>query len=422
MPIRRPRGPKPVLRHVAFLELMAHAPEGDAVHRGSQASFLTLRLLENWIALGADLATPVSSAHRAACDAVSALSDDDELRAALGSVTDAIAALQEPDPQPVLPRVYALGKLYEQRGLMPQAADVYSTVARYVDSSVHLDLAYDAHMRHGFCLRNAGEFEWADQAYTTAGSLAARARDRVRVLTSRVGLAKNESARGNLPAAEKSLEELQCEADKLAATRLVALIMHDRAAVARHRGDIAAAVRLAFESFRRTSVEYDRERVLGDLATFLMLLGAHDTARVAFQLMELGTKSEQMRYAAQIGLMELAVLGHNETLFTSYRLKLAGANLHATARTSFLLDSGRGFTVFGRLAEARTALNDALALAESIGQSQRVFQIEEALSAVDAAMRSKAAQKANRPELVQAPDDIATALEELLLEVTAGAA
>jgi hypothetical protein len=143
-----------VLRHVAFLELMSTAPETAVVHRGSQASFLTLRLLENWIALGEDLAMPESSAQQAARGAVDALSDDEELRASLGSVIDALVALREPDPQPVLPRVYALGKLYEQRGLMPQAADVYSTVARFVDSSVHLDLAYDAHMRHGFCLRN----------------------------------------------------------------------------------------------------------------------------------------------------------------------------------------------------------------------------------------------------------------------------
>jgi tetratricopeptide (TPR) repeat protein len=417
MPIRRPRGPKPTLRHVAFLELMSTAPETSMAHRGSQASFLTLRLLENWIALGQDLAMPESSAQQAARSAVGALSDDEELRASLGSVIDALSALQEPDPQPVLPRVYALGKLYEQRGLMPQAADVYSTVARFVDSSVHLDLAYDAHMRHGFCLRNAGEFEWADQAYTTAGSLAARARDRVRVLTSRLGLAKNESARGNLPAAEQSLDEIQREAEKLAATRLIANVMHDRAVVARHRDDIPRAIRLAFESFRRSETEYDRERVLRDLASFLMLHGADDTARVAFQLMELGTKSEAMRSSARLGLMELAMREGNEPLFESYRRKLADAEIHATAKTSFLLDSGKGFATFGRFPEAREALRAALQLAEGTGQNQRVFQIEEALSTLDAAERQKTRQKTNRPELTTAPDDIAAALEELLSEV-----
>lgn len=387
------------------------------MHRGSLASFLTLRLLENWIALGADLASADSSAQGAARDAVGTLVDDEELRASLGSVIDSLVALQEPDPQPVLPRVYALGKLFEQRALMPQAADVYATVARYVDSSVHLDLAYDAHMRHAFSLRHAGEFEWSDQAYGTAGSLAARARDRVRVLTSRVGLAKNESARGNLPAAERALEELQAEAEKLAATRLIANIMHDRAGVARNRGDIPGAVRFAFESFRRTTLEYDRERVLRDLATYLMLSGADDTARVAFQLMELGTKSEQTRTGARIGLMELAVREGNEPLFESYRRKLVEVEIHAMARTSFLLDSGKGFLTFGRFGEARQALRSAMDLAETTGQNQRVFQIEEALQAVEAAERAKTRQKANRPEQTAAPDDIATALEELLAEV-----
>jgi hypothetical protein len=276
-------------------------------------------------------------------------------------------------------------------------------------------------MRHAFCLRHVGEFDWSDQAYGTAGSLAARARDRVRVLTSRVGLAKNESARGNLPAAAQALEELQSESEKLAATRLVANILHDRAGVARMREDIPSAVRLAFESFRRSTTDYDRERVLRDLATFLMLFGADDTARVAFQLMEAGAKVEQQRISARIGLMELAVRGGNEALFESYRRKLLESDIHATARTSFLLDAGRGFTAFGRFEEARTTLRSALQLAESTGQNQRVFQIEESLTAVAKAEREKTRRNAYRPEQVAAPDDIATALEELLAELSGAA-
>lgn len=421
MPIRRPRGPKPVLRHVAFMELMASVPEGSVAHRGSLASFLTLRLLESWIALGAELASAENSTHRSAREAILALVEDEELRSSLGSIVDAIVALQEPDPQPLLPRAFALGKLHEQRSLMPQAADVYATVAKYVDSSVHLDLAYDAHMRHGFCLRLVGEFEWADQAYGTAGSLAARARDRVRVLTSRVGLAKNDSARGNLPAAALALEELQAEAEKLAATRLVANILHDRAGVARMREDIPSAMRLAFESFRRSTTDYDRERVLRDLATFLMLFGADDTARVAFQLMEFGAKGEQQKTGARMGLMELAMRAENEALFESYRRKLLESQIHTTGRTSFLLDSGKGLTVFGRYDEARAALRSALELAESSGENQRVFQIEEALTAVTKAEREKTRRNAYRPEQVAAPDDIATALEYLLAEVSGAA-
>lgn len=421
MPIRRPRGPKPELRHVAFLESMTAAPEGSTPHASARAAFLTLRLLDHWVALGTDLSTDDSSAHRAAREAVDAIETDAEMRASLGSIIDAIVALHEPDAQPLLPRVYAFGKLTEQRGQMSQAADVYTTVARYVDASVHLDLAYDAHMRRGFCLRLAGEFDWSEQAYATAGSLAARAKDRVRVLTSRVGQAKVDWARGNLPAADEAMKELAVEAEKLAAIDLLAKIMHDRSGVARHREDIPRAVRLAFESFRRTVQDFDRERVLNDLATYLMLLGATDSARSAFQVLERVAKSEQTRWSAQIGLMDLAAATLNEPAFESYRRQLASADLPAMSRTSFLLDAGKGLAAFGNFDEARGALGGALQLAEMSGQHQRVFQVEAALKELgEAESRQAMAERASRPEPVQAPDDIAQALEDLLAE-TAGA-
>ena len=421
MPIRRPRAPKPVLRHLAFLEMLECAPEGSLAHRAASASFLSLRLLDHWISLGADMASAESSAHSAAREGVASLSDDTELRASLGSIIDAIVALNEPDAQPLLPRVFALGKLFEQRGQVTAAADVYSTVARHVDGSVHLDLAYDAHMRHGFCLRNAGEFEWADQAYATAGSLAGRARDRVRVLFARVGQAKVDWARGNLSAADKALLDIQTEAEKLGAFALVATVMHDRSAVARHRDDIPAAIRLAFESFNLTSDDYDRERVLGDLATYLMLFGATETARTAFRVMELSGKSAAMRHGGQLGLMELAFISGNEPAFHDYRRRLADAELPAMLRTSFLLDAGRGLAAFGQLDEACASLKSAIELAQATGQHQRVFQIEAALGSVETAATAREQKKiqASRQAPVSAPDDIAAALDELLAEVAA---
>ena len=63
------------------------------------------------------------------------------------------------DLQPLLPRLSALGSLYEMRGEFLVAADIYATVTRYVDSRAHLDLAFDALMRQGFCARAAGAFE-----------------------------------------------------------------------------------------------------------------------------------------------------------------------------------------------------------------------------------------------------------------------
>ncbi len=422
MPIRRPRGPKPVLRHVAFLESMTVSPAGTAAHDSSHSTFLTLRLLDAWVQLGRDLAEPDASAHRAAREAASDLRADVEVRSSLLSILDAISSLHEPDPQPLLPRVFALGKLFEQRGLIAQAGDVYATVARYVDPSAHLDLAFDAFMRQAFCLRTSGEFEWADQAYGNAASLAGRARDRARVIHARSGQAKVEWGKGNLPAADRAMQELAAEAEALGAIRVLAMILHDRAGIARHREDLPGAVRLAFEAFRRTSDDFERERVLMDLASFLNLSGASASARDALRILEVSARSQDVRWNAQIGLMELAAKDGSEPAFESYRRQLADAPIPAVARTAYLLDAGVGLTAFGHFDDARGILWAALQLAETSGQNQRIFEIEEALKALEKAARVPEPVRTNRPAPMTAPDDIALALRELLAEVGAGVA
>ncbi len=190
MPIRRPRTPKPSLRHIVFLETMAQTSATSPLPSGAHATFLTLRLLDHWIPLGAALASPDAPAHRATRLAVNAIAGDVELRRALGAVIDAIAALREPDAQPVLPLLRALAMLLEDRGLTAQAGDVHETITRLVDSATQPDLAFESLMHRGHCLRQTGEFEWAEQAFGNASVLATRERDTVRVEAARAARAE----------------------------------------------------------------------------------------------------------------------------------------------------------------------------------------------------------------------------------------
>ncbi len=185
MPIRRPRTPKPSLRHIVFLEAMAQTSASGPLQPGAHATFLTLRLLDHWIPLGAALASPDAPAHRATRLAVNAIVGDVGLRRALGAVIDAIAALREPDAQPVLPHLRALALLLEGRGLTAQAGDVHQTITRLVNSATQPDLAYESLMHLGQCLRQTGEFEWAEQAFGNASVLATRERDTDRIAAAR---------------------------------------------------------------------------------------------------------------------------------------------------------------------------------------------------------------------------------------------
>lgn len=419
MPIRRPRTPKPTLRHIAFLEMLADTRETSPLRPGAHAAFLTLRLLDSWVKLGAPLADPGAQAHAAAREAVGALQADPELRGALGVILDAVEALQEPDVQPVLPRVYALGLLLEQRGLLAQAADVYQTVTRHVDSAAHLDLAYDAFMRTGYCLRHVGEFEWADQAYGNAGALATRDRDRIRVILARLGRAKVLWDRGNLPAADDAISELLVEAETIDSNVVTALLLHDRASLAWMRGDRVNAMKWLFRGYTLSPDDYDRERMLVDLAGYLSQFGAFDSARDALRVIEKSARAQGTRWVAQINMLDLAYRTRNEVMFETYRRDLADQPLPPVNRVSYLLDVGKGCTVFGQYAEGRAALTECMRLARVHGLNRRLIQAEEALAALNAAEATRAPAPAMEP--IEAPEEIADALRRLLAEVTAGA-
>jgi tetratricopeptide (TPR) repeat protein len=416
MPIRRPRGPKPALRHVAFLSAIAEQPESSAARDAYQAAFLTLRLFDEWVLSGELSADPSFQSHAATRDAVNALTDDPETRTALSRIIDAIVALQEPDPQPVLPRLFAYGALLEHRGAMPAAADVFATITRYVDSRSEFDLAFDALMRQGYCHRVAGDLESAERAYENAGTIAGRARDRSRVLQARIGVAKVAWAHGNLPAADETLTAIAAEAEALGDVRLRSQVLHDSAVVARSRNDLPRALALVAESLRHTTDSHERERVLADLGNFLGLVGAFTTARTALDLLERVASKQEMRWIAQHNLMDLAAREGSETLFEQYRKRLTESALPLRNEIYFLKDSGRGLAGFGRVAEAEEVLARGLVRARESGMHQLEFEMQSLLDEVPRISRTNAA-KATLPPA--APESLTNEIESLLEEVAA---
>jgi hypothetical protein len=416
MPIRRPRGPKPALRHVVFLEAMERHATVAAEQQPLEAAFLTLRLFDEWIASGAMIAEPVGQALTATRKAVERIGQDSETRTSLQGIVDAIVMLQEPDAQPVLPRIFAYAGLLERRGALVLAADAYQTVSKYADATAHSDIAYDALMRHAFCLRTEGSLDVAARSYEHAGALAARERDRSRVLYSRIGVAKVVWARGDLPAADAALQAVATEASGLGDARLHAVALHDCAGIASSRNDIPRAVRLAFESFREQVDETEKERVLNDLANFLSLSGAFDTARHALTLMERGARLQDSRWVAQGNLMNLGTRQGSETMFEQYRRALDGEPLPERRRAVFLLDCGRGFALFGRTDEAVRALLESSKIATRLGLHQLEFEVSAATEDLERVRRDL---ERNRPAPSAAPDDIGSYINELLEDLLA---
>ncbi len=124
MSIRRPRGPKPTLKHLAFLEAMTNHPEQSAESRALHASLLTLRLVDEWMLLGAVVAEGASPMMRATRATVAALHEDSDLQYLLTRIVDGVLMLRDSDAHAVLPRLAALAELFRTRGAIGLADDV----------------------------------------------------------------------------------------------------------------------------------------------------------------------------------------------------------------------------------------------------------------------------------------------------------
>lgn len=188
----------------------------EAELRRDLAAFATLRLLDHWVDQGAELADREMLAHRMTRRAVRAIDPDDPLRGLLEQVLRAIVMLREPDSHSLGSRILDIGEFYESNGRFGEAADVYATAARMIDASVKADWAFHAHLRRGFCLTVGGEHQWAEQEFARASALAARERDRWRVLVARVALAKLELARGATRASDRLMRAVATEFEALA--------------------------------------------------------------------------------------------------------------------------------------------------------------------------------------------------------------
>jgi len=350
----------------------------------ASAGLATLRLVDRWLDEGAAATRADRWALRSVRKAVDRLAEDDPQRLILSGIVELIATSSTVDMDLLAPRLLAYGHALDLEGRFPLAVDVLRTVVLYVHPAKHADVAADANMRLGFCLRMLGLLEEAGAAYSAAGNLARSMGDTARLLRARVADGKLALARGNLPAAASILDEV---VDAAAAdhelSELRATALHDRAAVAFAAGEHEAAVHYAFAALEGTIRPVARDRVLADLATMLIQLGAHDSARDALVVLSSGAQEQYTRWMAQVNLMELAVVEGAELVFESHRRALMNAPLPVELEANYHLHAGFGFHAFGRADAAATALRRALALATTHSLNQLIFQAEKALELVE---------------------------------------
>ena len=202
-----------MLRLVALLERMERATTARERDEAT-ATFLTLRLLEQWLALGALLASPKGRAHAAATAAVKRVATP-EVAEPLRFILRGVLMLRDPDAQPFLRRVYGLGESLEGEGAFAAAGECYGLVTRH--GTMDDPILVDARIRRAFCHLQVGESQWAELEFHRASAMAATTRDEWRMLVARIGLAKVLLATGRVRAADVLMEEVARRFDRRSA-------------------------------------------------------------------------------------------------------------------------------------------------------------------------------------------------------------
>lgn len=387
------------LRHLPFFAEVASHEEGDAAWRAATAGLVVLRLVDAWLEEGRSVVADDGWSVRSVRAAIESVDDGTPIRSILDRVVDALQE-QRPDIHVVVTPLMAYARALEYDARWLLAADVYRTVLAHLHPAADSDATIAAHLRLGQCYRHLNMLPEASAAFATAADVADASGDLVGVLRARVGEGRLAIMHGNLPQAEKILDDAISQAEGPQFVDVRSRALHERANVAQLRGNYELSIQLAYDALERCQSATERDRILADLALSFMDLGVYSAARDSYLILSATAQEEYVRWAAELNLLELAVQTGSETLFEQYRQQLRSRELPPFLETGFELSVGRGYHRFGQIERAKSHLKQAVALAEQ-------HQINQLLFDADAALRGIDTQRPSREVEVSASLDVA---------------
>jgi tetratricopeptide (TPR) repeat protein len=368
------------MRHQAFFTELAALQGDDPSWRAVTAGLVVLRLVDAWVEEGSRVVAADSWGVRSVRAAIEDMPAGTPARTLLAGVVDALTSARGSDLHAVAPKLMAYARSLDLDARWTLAADVYETILAHVHPVEDADVAVNALLRRGHCLRQMGCLTEASLAYGTAADVAMRANDMIGTLRAQIGEAKVLAEKGNLPAADEMLRSAAALAGEHSLAEVRSAATHDRAHVAILRGQFDAAVRFAYDAMRESPNEYERERILNDLATAFSALGVKSAARDAFTIIAATALEQYLRWTATINLMELAADEGARLLFERHRQQLASTALPPLLQVHFELHVGRGYQAMGEWELAQSWLERAAGSAASHSFNKLVFEAEDALS------------------------------------------
>ena len=400
------------MRHLPFFTELASLEERDTAWRAVSAGLVLLRLVDAWIDEGSAVVAADGWGVRSVEASIEEMPAGMPARTILMSVLDALMRSRSGDMHVVAPRLMAYARSLDLDANWALAADVYETVIAHVHPDEDSEIAVNALLRHGHCLREIGEFLSATESFNTAAELAHRTGDMIGTLRARIGEAKIVVLRGNLPAADAILDDTASRAAEHQLAEVRSMATHDRAHIAHIRGQYDLAVRYAYDAMSDSTSESERDRILNDLAGSFYMLGVKTAARDAFLILAATAREQYQRWAATINLMELSAEDGAGLQFERYRHQLVDAKLPPILRTQFELHVGRGYQLFGDTLAAKQWLERALATASAHSFNHLVFAAESALQGNVRTAATSAAQAAATYDIPRDVELIAAELKD----------
>lgn len=364
-------------RHLPFFAELAGLEDGDPTWRSVSAGLVVLRLVDAWIEEGAAAVAADGWGVRSVEAAIEEMPAGLPARAVLRSIMDAVKTSATSDLHAIAPRLMAYARALDLDAKWELAGDVYETVIAHVHPVEEADVAIAAHLRLAYCQRSVGALDKASRSYEAASAIARDVDDMFGILRAQIGAAKIAIARGNMPNAERLLDEtIARAAGREDLVEVHAMALQDRTSMAIHRERYDLAVELAYASLELTRDPINRDRLLSDIAGAFYMLGVRSAARDAYLVLEATAQEQYQRWFASINLMEIAAREGSMPMFERYRRALVNVAMPPALEAQFLLQTAESHEALAQLDEAADAAERARTIAERYGFNEIAFKAD----------------------------------------------
>jgi tetratricopeptide (TPR) repeat protein len=310
----------------------------------------------------------------------------------------------------------------EHEGRLEEALELVKLAARSQGSSASPKEFAAYALFAGRLNRLLARWEAASTCYGAAEDAATLVGDHVYALRGRLGRGAVQRGLGNLPLAREVAESVVRDASALDLADVQAMAYADLGAVYWLQGLRPEELRANYYAFRLASDPSLRMRILGDLGLGLVQIGAHDAARLAFQIVINSNAKLLDRANAALELMDLESSLGNRVAFERCRNAVTeiGDRLPPSAATDYQFKLGTGLARFGQSVRAREALERARALAEAHRLNVWYFKIEKALEQLSQIQNNEPhCQEVDEPSHPPVVDEVLLGLREYAAAVEA---